>query len=86
MTNVSTWKHPKEDRAIFYAGSATEWRLGKKGHQNTNDYYFKGTYVLYFQIFIFFCMNIEYVYNIRSFDRVFTMRHFTDIFVHLKKD
>ena len=43
-TNSSTWKHPNEDRAIFYDGSATEWRLGTKGPQNTGDYYFKGTY------------------------------------------
>ena len=43
----STWKHPNEDRAIFYAESATEWRLGTKWDQN-NKYYkygyrFKGT-------------------------------------------
>ena len=43
-TKSSTWKHQKEDRIIFYAESATEWRLGKKEHQNTDDYYFKGTY------------------------------------------
>ena len=24
-TKNSTWKHPNEDRAIFYAESATEW-------------------------------------------------------------
>ena len=45
-TKNSTWKHPNEDRAIFFAGSATEWRLGTKGDQNTNDYYFKGTYYI----------------------------------------
>ena len=40
---ASTWKHPKEERAIFFAGSATEWRLGYIGHQNTTDYFLKGT-------------------------------------------
>ena len=45
-TKNSTWKHQKEDRAIFYIGSATEWRLGKKWHQNTNVYYYKGTYCI----------------------------------------
>ena len=57
-TKSSTWKHQKEDRAIFYIGSATEWRLGKKGHQNTNDYYYKGTYCIS-KLGIFFHMNIE---------------------------
>ena len=52
-TKNSTWKHPNEDRAIFYAESATEWRLGKKGHQNTNDYYFKGTYYISKYLFSF---------------------------------
>ena len=43
-TKSSTWKHPNEDRSIFYAESATEWRLGTKGDQNTrNGYQFKGT-------------------------------------------
>ena len=70
-TKNSTWKHPNEDRIIFYAATGyhygegsddedgegsgfdygegsgyeyvEEWRLGTKGHQNTNDYYFKGT-------------------------------------------
>ena len=43
-TKNSTWKHPKEDRIIFYAGSATEWRLGEKSDQNTKyGYRFKGT-------------------------------------------
>ena len=52
-TKNSTWKHPNEDRAIFYAGSATEWRLGTKGHQNTNDYWFKGTYYISKYLFSF---------------------------------
>ena len=43
-TKNSTWKHPNEDRIIFNAGSATEWQVGRKRHQNTNDYYFKGSY------------------------------------------
>ena len=43
-TKSPTWKHPNEDRPIFYAESATEWRLGTKGDQNTrNGYRFKGT-------------------------------------------
>ena len=37
-TKSSTWKHPNEDRSIFYAESATEWRLGTK-----YGYRFKGT-------------------------------------------
>ena len=82
-TKNSIWKHQKEDRIIFYAGSATEWRLGTKWHQNNNYYFYKGTYCI--SKYFFFHMN-EYVYNIRCFNRVFTMRHFTDIFVHLKKD
>ena len=45
-TKSSTWKHQKEDRAIFYFGSETEWRLGEKGHQNTNNYLYKGTYCI----------------------------------------
>ena len=52
-TKSSTWKHQKEDRAIFSAESATEWRLGKKGHQNTNDYYYKGTYYISKYLFSF---------------------------------
>ena len=52
-TKNSTWKHQKEDRIIFYAGSATEWRLGTKEHQNTNDYYFKGTYYISKYLFSF---------------------------------
>ena len=43
-TKNSTWKHPNEDVIIFYAGSATEWRLGRKRHQNTDNYYFKGAH------------------------------------------
>ena len=62
-TKNSTWKHPNKDSIIFYAGSATEWRLGKKGHQNTNDYYFKGTYYIS-KYFFFFCMNIEFTLEI----------------------
>ena len=53
-TKSSTWKHPNEDRIIFYAGSAAEWRLGTKGHQNTNNYYFKGTY--YISKYLFFLL------------------------------
>ena len=53
-TKNSTWKHPNEDRAIFFAGSATEWRLGKREHQNTNNYYFKGTY--YISKYLFFLL------------------------------
>ena len=55
-TKSSTWKHPNEDRAIFNAESATEWRLGTEGHQNTNDYYFKGTYC----ISKYFFLSYEY--------------------------
>ena len=29
-----------------------EWRLGTKGHQNTNDYYFKGTISKYLFSFV----------------------------------
>ena len=48
-TKNSTWKFQRnekfpEDLFISYGGSATEWRLGNKEHQNTDDYYFKGTY------------------------------------------
>ena len=53
-TKDSTWKHQKEDRIIFYAGNAAEWRLGKKGHLNTDDYYFKGTYCISKYIFFLY--------------------------------
>ena len=53
-TKNSTWKHTNKDRIIFYAGNATEWRLGKKEHQNTSDYYFKGTY--YISKYLFFLL------------------------------
>ena len=52
-TKNTTWKHQKRNIIIFYAGSATEWRLGIKGHQNTNDYYFKGTYCISKYLFSF---------------------------------
>ena len=53
-TKSSTWKHPNEDRVIFHAESATEWRLGTKEQQNTNDYYYKGTY--YMSKYLFFLL------------------------------
>ena len=53
-TKSSTWKHPNKDRIIFYAGGATEWRLGKKEHHITNSFIFKGIYVLYFIIIVYF--------------------------------
>ena len=43
-TKNSTWKFLNEDLFIFYGGSSTEWRLGIKENQNTDDYFLKGTY------------------------------------------
>jgi hypothetical protein len=45
-TKIYTWMHPNKDRIIFYAENATEWRLGKKEDQNTDNYYFKGKYYI----------------------------------------
>ena len=55
-TKNSTWKHPNKNIIIFYAESATEWQLGAKEHQNTNDYFYKGTYC----ISKYFFLSYEY--------------------------
>ena len=74
-TKNSTWKHPNKDRAIFYAGNATEWRLGKKGHQNTDNYYFKGKYRI--SKYIFFIWIFQ-----KSFEKARLEPHFSNSILH----
>ena len=51
-TKKTLWSKPTNDdteqRLIFYAGSAEEWRLGKPDWQDTdnNFYYFTSTYCI----------------------------------------
>ena len=40
--NNSVWKIPDKDVYFFNTGSDEGWRLGKKSHLKTSEFYFKG--------------------------------------------